>query len=74
MAEEPEDLTLDELHERCQSPETTPVAVRLPEPLLADLDDIWTERGYNSRSEFVRDVLREAVENPDLVERSEDPW
>ncbi|WP_246403927.1 ribbon-helix-helix domain-containing protein [Halobellus ruber] len=33
-------------------------------------DDTWQGRGFNSRSEFVRDTLRDAVELP-TVDRDE---
>jgi hypothetical protein len=56
MAER-EDPTLAELHERERPPATTPVAVRLPEPLIEELDAMWREQGYESRSAFVRSVL-----------------
>jgi len=71
MAEEREDPTLAELHERNRSA-TTPVAVRLPEPLLAEIDAICCEREYESRSEFIRTVLTAVAEDPDVVEAASD--
>ncbi|MFB6106821.1 MAG: CopG family ribbon-helix-helix protein [Halobacteriaceae archaeon] len=65
MSDEGEELSLGDLHERNRPPETTPVAVRLPDPLLADLDAYWRERGYDTRSEFVREVLRYVADNPE---------
>lgn len=47
-------------------PEKTTVNIRMTETFLADIDDSWTELGYNSRSEFVRDVLRDAVKHPEF--------
>jgi metal-responsive CopG/Arc/MetJ family transcriptional regulator len=47
-------------------PEKTTVNIRMTETFLADIDDSWKELGYNSRSEFVRDVLRDAVKHPDF--------
>jgi hypothetical protein len=29
-----------------------------------DVDGTWTEEGYNSRSEFIRDVVRDAIKHP----------
>lgn len=37
------------------------VNLRLPEEFLADMDERWQEQGYNSRSEFMREALRDAV-------------
>jgi len=47
-------------------PEKTTVNIRMTETFLADIDDSWKELGYNSRSEFVRDVLRDAVKHPEF--------
>lgn len=46
------------------TPEKTTVNIRMTESLLADVDTTWHELGYNSRSEFIRDVLRDAVKHP----------
>jgi metal-responsive CopG/Arc/MetJ family transcriptional regulator len=40
------------------------INVRVPKTLLAEIDDVWEERGYANKSEFVRDALRDAVEPP----------
>lgn len=48
------------------TPEKTTVNLRMTETLLADVDDTWKELGYNSRSEFVRDVLRDAIKHPNF--------
>lgn len=37
------------------------VNLRLPNDFLADLDERWQEQGFNSRSEFMREALRDAV-------------
>ena len=68
MDDDGEELTLAELHERNKPPSTTPVAVRLPEPLLAELDELWEQRGYDSRSEFVRTVLTRLADDPGVLE------
>lgn len=39
------------------------INVRVPQPLLVQIDDLWEERGYASKSAFIRDALRDAV-NP----------
>lgn len=51
-------------------PEKTNVNVRLTEAFLEDIDATWREQGYNSRSEFIRDALRDAVRHPDLTRAS----
>lgn len=44
-----------------------PLNVRVPEPLLDKIDETSEERGFGSRSEFVREVLRDGIEsNPTL--------
>jgi metal-responsive CopG/Arc/MetJ family transcriptional regulator len=48
------------------SPEKTTVNIRITETFLSDVDTTWQELGYNSRSEFIRDVLRDAVKHPDF--------
>lgn len=46
------------------SPDRTTVNIRMVESFLSDVDETWKEHGYNSRSEFIRDVLRDAVKHP----------
>lgn len=41
--------------------QSTMINIRVPEPLLTDLDDEWSQRGYASRSEAVRDAVRKWV-------------
>lgn len=45
--------------------ETEKINLRVNTDLLADVDSEWRERGYNSRSEFIRQALRDAVDEPD---------
>ena len=40
------------------------INVRVPQSLLAQVDDVWEERGYATKSEFIRDALRDAVNPP----------
>lgn len=47
-------------------PNKTTVNIRITETFLADVDGTWEDLGYNSRSEFIRDVLRDAVKHPDF--------
>jgi PHD/YefM family antitoxin component YafN of YafNO toxin-antitoxin module len=37
------------------------INVRVPQSLLAQVDEVWEERGYANKSEFIRDALRDAV-------------
>ena len=52
------------------NPEKTNINIRLTEALLADIDAAWRDEGYNSRSEFVREALRDAVRHPELTRES----
>lgn len=45
-------------------PEKTNINIRLTESFLEDIDATWDEEGFNSRSEFIRYVLRDAVKHP----------
>jgi len=51
---------------KADAPDKTTVNIRMTETFLEDVDDTWTEEGYNSRSEFIRDVLRDAIKHPDF--------
>lgn len=55
-----------EMSEADTPPDKTTVNIRITETFLADVDGTWQELGYNSRSEFIRDVLRDAVKHPDF--------
>jgi metal-responsive CopG/Arc/MetJ family transcriptional regulator len=46
--------------------ETTKINLRLSERLLAEADEMWEERGYNSRSEFIRQAIRDSVHSSRL--------
>jgi len=54
------------MSEASSPPEKTTVNIRMTETFLADVDATWQDLGYNSRSEFVRDVLRDAVKHPEF--------
>lgn len=49
----------------------TSIDLRLSEAFLDDIDVSWQAEGFNSRSEFMRYVLRDAVMNPGL---SRETW
>jgi len=44
--------------------EIVTVNFKVTESFLADVDETWQGRGFNSRSEFIRYTLRDAVEFP----------
>ena len=48
-----------------RSPTKTTVNIRMTETFLDDVDSTWQDLGYNSRSEYIRDVLRDAVKHPE---------
>jgi metal-responsive CopG/Arc/MetJ family transcriptional regulator len=41
--------------------ETENINVRINTELLESIDEAWQESGYNSRSEFIRQACRDAV-------------
>ncbi|WP_256302022.1 ribbon-helix-helix domain-containing protein [Haloarchaeobius salinus] len=47
-------------------PETVQINIRLTRSFLEDIDATWKEQGFNSRSEFLRHIARDAVKNPDF--------
>ena len=40
------------------------INVRVPRALLSQIDEVWEQRGYANKSEFIRDALRDAVNPP----------
>lgn len=44
--------------------EIATVNFKVTESFLDEIDDTWQGRGFNSRSEFIRYTLRDAVEFP----------
>ena len=38
----------------------------MTETFLEDIDTTWEEYGFNSRSEFIRAVLRDALKHPEF--------
>ncbi|WP_049947558.1 ribbon-helix-helix domain-containing protein [Candidatus Halobonum tyrrellensis] len=56
--------------ENGDEPEKPNINVRLTRTFLDDIDTTWKEEGYNSRSEFIRDAVRDAVKHPDLTRES----
>ena len=44
--------------------EIVTVNFKATQSFLDEIDDIWQGRGFNSRSEFIRYTLRDAIEFP----------
>lgn len=38
------------------------ITVRVPTELDDRINEVWKERGYQSRSEFIRDAIRTAID------------
>ena len=47
-------------------PEKVQINLRLTRAFLDDIDATWKDQGFNSRSEFLRYVTRDAVKHPDF--------
>ena len=47
-------------------PEMVQINLRLSRSFLEDIDTTWQGQGFNSRSEFLRYVARDAVKHPDF--------
>jgi Arc/MetJ-type ribon-helix-helix transcriptional regulator len=47
-------------------PDKTTVNIRMTETFLEDIDETWEGLGFNSRSEFIRAVLRDALKHPEF--------
>jgi len=50
-----------------EDPETVQINLRLSKAFLDDIDTAWKERGFNSRSEFLRHAARDALKNPEFT-------
>ena len=44
--------------------ELVTVNFKLTESFLGEIDETWQGRGFNSRSEYIRETLRDATEFP----------
>ena len=47
-------------------PDKTTVNIRMTETFLEDIDTTWEDHGFNSRSEYIRAVLRDALKHPEF--------
>jgi len=50
-------------------PETTTINIRVTERQLEEIDAVWKEEGYTSRSEFLRHAIRDATDHPGASRR-----
>lgn len=50
--------------DRDDEDEIVTVNFKTTQSFLDEIDEAWQGRGFNSRSEFIRYTLRDAVENP----------
>lgn len=48
-----------------RDPEINRINLRISRPFLKVVDETWRERGFNSRSEFIRYAMRDAVNHPE---------
>lgn len=46
-------------------PEIERINLRISRSFLEVVDEAWRERGFNSRSEFIRYAMRDAVNHPE---------
>lgn len=46
-------------------PEIDRINLRISRSFLEVVDETWRERGFNSRSEFIRFALRDSVNHPE---------
>lgn len=47
-----------------EEPETTTINIRVSRRQLEEIDTVWKEEGYTSRSEFLRHAIRDATAHP----------
>ncbi|MFW5955976.1 MAG: ribbon-helix-helix domain-containing protein [Halorhabdus sp.] len=51
---------------KADSSEKTTVNIRMTESFLETVDETWQGRGFNSRSEYIRAVLRDTIKHPEF--------
>lgn len=56
---------MSEAGSNAEDPEIDRINLRISRSFLDVVDETWRERGFNSRSEFIRYALREAVNHPE---------
>ena len=56
---------MSEAGSEAEDPEIDRINLRISRSFLDVVDEAWRERGFNSRSEFIRYALRDAVNHPE---------
>jgi len=56
---------MSEVEGDADEPEIDRINLRIARSFLDVVDETWRERGFNSRSEFIRYAMREAVKHPE---------
>jgi Arc/MetJ-type ribon-helix-helix transcriptional regulator len=56
---------MSELDSSDGDPEIDRINLRIARSFLEIVDETWRKRGFNSRSEFIRYALRDAVNHPE---------
>ena len=56
---------MSETERNHSDPEIERINLRLSRSFLDVVDEAWRERGFNSRSEFIRYAMRDAVNHPE---------
>jgi len=56
---------MSEADANAEDPELARINLRISESFLDVVDETWRERGFNSRSEFIRYAMRDAVNHPE---------
>ena len=56
---------MSEAEADAEDPEIDRINLRISRSFLDVVDEAWRERGFNSRSEFIRYALRDAVNHPE---------
>lgn len=56
---------MSETEADAEDPEIDRINLRISRSFLDVIDEAWRERGFNSRSEYIRYALRDAVNHPE---------
>jgi Arc/MetJ-type ribon-helix-helix transcriptional regulator len=56
---------MSEVRSNDDDPEIDRINLRISRSFLEVIDEVWRERGFNSRSEFIRYALRDSVNHPE---------
>lgn len=56
---------MSEAESNDKDPEIDRINLRISRSFLEVVDETWRERGFNSRSEFIRYAMRDAVNHPE---------